>query len=152
MVDGAITYRDVALVEYQLGLPPRQTPCVSVSELRARIYHSDDCWCVCPVASVAWAWQYDAASMAVDNGTTILRPDNVVVTDPGRWLRRAVYSSTHTVSPTDTYAEAISKLDAALGCSGEGFLEFVDGGDWPLGAPFEGTLSDGSWDPVDWET
>lgn len=35
----------------------------------------------------ASGWRYDAQSFAVDDGNLVLKPDDVVATDPGRWIR-----------------------------------------------------------------
>lgn len=133
MVDGAITYRDAVLVEYQLGLPPRQTPCASVVELRARVYHSDDCWCICPVAGVAWAWQYDAASVSADNGTTVLKPDDVAIGDPGRWLLDETQQHNH----DDAYPALVD-------------LSVI--GNFPSFSDTHGQMQDSGYKPADFAT
>lgn len=82
-----LTKVDAFVAEALAQDTPWQSQARTVAELRARSYHPDNCWIILHTASgVCAPWQYDAASMAVDDGATILKPTDVVVTDPGRWL------------------------------------------------------------------
>lgn len=42
------------------------------------------------VAGNATFFYFDAASTAVDDGATILKPDDILVANPGRWLKLTV--------------------------------------------------------------
>lgn len=82
-----LTKVDAFVAEALVQDTPWQSQARTVEDLRARSYHPDNCWVILHTASgVCTPWQYDAASMAVDDGATILKPTDVVVTDPGRWL------------------------------------------------------------------
>lgn len=37
------------------------------------------------VAATPELWKFDAASTTADNGTTVLKPDDILIADPGRW-------------------------------------------------------------------
>ena len=94
-----LTKVDAFVIESFAGDTPWQSQARTVTELRGRTYHPANCWVILHTASgVSTPWKYDATSMAVDDGATILRPSDVVVTDPGRWLLDETGQHTHPVT------------------------------------------------------
>lgn len=73
-------------------------------------------------------WTFDSSSMAVDNGTTVIRPTDILVGDPGRFLFR-----TYFIRQTGTKYSKECKLSATTSSSSvvfdisaSGFSSIVD--------------------------
>lgn len=49
-------------------------------------------------------WYYDENSMDIDNGTTVLKPNDILVTEPGRYLRWKIQVDWNTISNKPTFA------------------------------------------------
>ena len=97
----------------------RQNPKVvaSVAALRALVHHDKDDWAV--AGSSRGEYWFDQASTSSDDGDLVVKPSNVAVAEPGRWIksvaaspsvgafeilftRKALKDSTADGSPVDT--------------------------------------------------
>lgn len=88
--------------------------------LRALTTYSDDDWA--QVYGLKRYYEFDAASMAVDNGGTVLKPDNILVANPGRWICPEVMFG--------GYPTVVIPLSAALTTLGDGTS--ITAYDWVL--------------------
>jgi hypothetical protein len=87
----------LGILESEQGTVPPPEDYNTVADIRAETSHTagDRIFCLENLI----IYKFDAASMSVDNGTTILKPGNITVGNPGRWLQEmqlAAKTHTHT--------------------------------------------------------
>lgn len=64
------------------GGPP--TAFDTLDALRANLIYADGSFAIV-VEGASW-WHFDSLSEAVDNGTSVLKPDDLTESQAGRWL------------------------------------------------------------------
>lgn len=74
----------LGVLETQVGTIPTPEDYNTVADIRAETVHVNADRIFCLENQIIYA--FNDASLAVDNGATILKPTNINVGDPGRWL------------------------------------------------------------------
>jgi hypothetical protein len=97
----------LGILESEQGTVPPPEDYNTVADIRAETSHTagDRIFCLENLI----IYKFDAASMSVDNGTTILKPDNITVGNPGRWLQEMQLAP-----KTHSHAEYAAKVTAPV--------------------------------------
>ena len=74
----------LGLVETQQGTLPAAVDYNTIAEIRAETTHVDEDRIQCLENQITY--QFEATSTAADDGFAVLKPTNIAVGDPGRWL------------------------------------------------------------------
>jgi hypothetical protein len=86
----------IGVLETQQGTIPPAEDYNTVADVRAETSHTGGDRIFCLENQIIYT--FDAASMAVDNGSTIIKPTDINVGDPGRWImeqQMALKNHTH---------------------------------------------------------
>lgn len=83
-------------------------------------------------------WYFDNASMAVDNGNTIIRPTGKLITDPGRWLLKRKVAKMYGTGFSKEWrgSQTVSGSTATFDISSAGFTSITD---WVVKAYLSGS-------------
>lgn len=97
----------IGVLETEQGTVPPPEDYNTVADIRAETVHVNLDRIFCLENSIIY--KFDSGSMAVDNGTTILKPTNITVGNPGRWLQEMQLAA-----KTHTHTEYGAKMVAPL--------------------------------------